>query len=56
MLCSEINNLINSALKKVEFPLQWKEFIIVPIHRKCDKTDFSSYRGISLLPTTKSII
>jgi hypothetical protein len=31
--------LINSFLKKEELPDQWKESVIVPVHKKCDKTD-----------------
>jgi hypothetical protein len=30
-------------------PYQWKESIIVPVHKKDDKTDCSNYRTISLL-------
>jgi hypothetical protein len=36
-------------LFKEELPHQWKESIVVRIHKKGDKTDCSNYRGISLL-------
>jgi len=37
-------------------PEEWKELIIVPIHKEEDKTDCNNYRGISLLPTTYKIL
>jgi hypothetical protein len=37
--CSEIHKLIRSIWNKEELPQQWKESIIVPIHKKGDKTD-----------------
>jgi hypothetical protein len=35
---------------------QWKEPIIVPIHKKSNKTDRNNYCGISLLSTSFKIL
>ena len=51
-ICFEIHKFIISIWKKEKLPEEWKESIIVPIH-KGDKTDCNNYRSISLLPTTK---
>ena len=47
----QIHKLIFSIWNKEELPEEWKESIIVPMHKKGNKTDCNSCRGISLLPT-----
>jgi hypothetical protein len=37
-------------------PQQWKESIIVRIHKKGDETDYNNYRGISLLSNAYKIL
>jgi hypothetical protein len=37
-LDTEVENPINCIWNKEELPDQWKESIIVPIHKKGDKT------------------
>jgi hypothetical protein len=55
ILLSAIHKLINSVLNK-ELPHQWKESIIVPVHKGGGKTDCNNYRGISLLSTSYKIL
>jgi hypothetical protein len=53
ILCSEIYRLICFIWNTEELPQQWKESIIVPTHKKGDKTDCNNYRGFPYyqLPT-----
>jgi len=51
-----IHELITYIWKKEKLPEGWKKSIIVPVHKKGDKTDCNNYRGISLLPTTYKIL
>jgi len=55
-ICCAVHKLIVSIWNKEELPAEWKELIIVPIHKKGDKTDCNNYRDISLLPTTYKIL
>ena len=47
-----IHKLIISVWNKEKLPEEWKQSIIVPIHKKGDKIDCNNYKGISLLPAT----
>jgi len=48
----EVRKLIISIWKKEELPEQRKESIILRIYKNYDKTDYSNYRGVSVLLTT----
>jgi hypothetical protein len=56
ILLSAIHKLINFVWNKEKLPDQWKESIIVPVHKKDDKTDCNNYHGISLLSTSCKIL
>jgi hypothetical protein len=56
MLLSAIHKHINSIWNKEELPDQWKEFIIVPIRKKGDKTDCNNYHRISLLSISYNML
>jgi hypothetical protein len=55
-LRSEIHKLIKLIWAKEKLPHQWKESIVVSIHKKGDETDCSNYRGIPLLSTSYEIL
>jgi hypothetical protein len=52
ILRSKIHKLINSVWNEENLADQWKDCIIVPVHKKGDTTDCSNFRGISLLSTS----
>jgi hypothetical protein len=52
-MCLEIHKIITSIWKKEKLPEEWKESIIVPIHKKGNKINYNNYRGIFLLPNKK---
>jgi hypothetical protein len=55
-LHSKIHKLIKLIWNKEELPHQWKDSIVVPVHKTGDKTDCSNYRGIPLLSTSYKIV
>jgi hypothetical protein len=56
ILLSAIHKLINSILNKEELHDQRKESIIIPIHKKRNKTDCKNDRGISLPSSSYTIL
>jgi sorting nexin-29 len=56
VLRSEIHKLMNSIGNEEALPEQWKESIILPVHRKGDKINCSNYRGMSLLCTSYKML
>jgi hypothetical protein len=50
-LHSEIHKLITCIWNEEEMPQQWSDSMTVLIYIKCDESDCSNYRGISLLLT-----
>jgi hypothetical protein len=51
-----IHKLVNSVWNKEDFPDQWKEPIIVQLHKKGDKTDCNNYHRISKLSTSYNVL
>jgi hypothetical protein len=55
-LRSGIYKLTQLIWIKEKLPHRWKESIVVPTHKKGDKTECSNYRGISLLSMSYKIL
>ena len=55
-LCAAVHKLILAIWRQEKLPREWKESIIIPIHKKGEKTNCSNFRGISLLPTCYKIL
>jgi hypothetical protein len=51
-----IHKLINSIWNTETLPDQWKESIIVPVHKNGDKIGCNNCHGISLLPISCKIV
>jgi hypothetical protein len=56
ILLFAIHKLFNSVWNNEELPDQWEKSIIVPVHKKGDKTNCNNYCGISLLSTSYKIL
>ena len=47
-----LTQIFNLSISKAEFPSPFKLAIVVPIHKKGPKLDYTNYRPISVLPIT----
>jgi hypothetical protein len=44
-----IFKICQKTWEEEQMPEDWKKAVIIPIHKKSDKTECGNYRGISLL-------
>ena len=51
-----LSKYLRQRIDASELTQEWKESIIVPIHKKGDRMDCNNYRGISLLSTSYKIL
>lgn len=56
MLATELHTIILAVWNTEQLPDEWLEGVILPIHKKGDKLDCSTYRGISLLNTAYKVL
>jgi len=55
-LAHQIHKLITKIWEQEITPKEWQDAIVIPIHKKGDKTDCNNFRGISLLNVTYKIL
>ena len=55
ILIEPLTLLVNQMLKSGHFPLELKLSRVKPLFKKCDHSEFSNYRPISLLPSFSKI-
>ena len=49
ILCVHLVDIFNAILDTGNFPVQWLEGILIPIHKKNNPKDVKNYRGITLV-------
>jgi len=55
-LAKALLSIINEVFVSKEFPEEWKDCILVPIHKKGDKHNPNNYRGITLINTLLKVL
>lgn len=56
ILCKPLAHLINACFQSGQFPKNLKKTIIIPIHKKSDKTEVTNYRPIALTSNIAKVI
>jgi len=56
VLCEPISHICNICLENGQFPRQWKESTITPVHKKGNRTEFNNYRPIALISNMAKIL
>jgi len=51
-----LHTLCNEVCREGKCPEDWGKAIVIPIHKKEDKTVCSNYRGISLLSVPGKVV
>jgi hypothetical protein len=52
----EIHKLVDSICNDEKFNMQYMQYINLLVYKKCDTTNYSNYRGITLLSVSYKII
>jgi hypothetical protein len=56
VLAAPLTRVINTSITNGCFPNQWKEAIVVPIHKKGDQKEMKNYRPVSCLTAASKVL
>ena len=56
VLAAPLTQIINTSIMTGTFPEEWKEAIVVPIHKKEDKKEMKNYRPVSCLVAASKVL
>ena len=56
VLAGPLTRVINTSITNGCFPNQWKEAIVVPIHKKGDQKEMKNYRPVSCLTAASKVL